>query len=69
MATAGAGDVLSGVIGALVAQGIEDPLQAAMCGVLVHAMAGDRAAADIGERGMLASDVIANLPFVLNPQR
>ena len=67
MATAGTGDVLSGVIGAMLAQGIDDPWTAAMAGVLAHALAGDLAAAEQGERGMLASDITARLPRVLNP--
>jgi NAD(P)H-hydrate epimerase len=64
MATAGMGDVLSGVLGGLLAQGLS-PLQAARAGVCVHACAGDRAAQD-GERGLLARDVIAALRGVLN---
>jgi len=66
MATAGTGDVLAGVIGALVAQGL-DLWQASVCGVVAHAAAGDLAAASIGERGMIASDIIEHLPGVLNP--
>lgn len=66
MATAGSGDVLSGVIGALVAQHL-DLWEAAALGVLAHALAGDRAAARIGERGLLASDITQHLPAVLNP--
>jgi len=68
MATAGSGDVLSGVIGAMLAQGL-DCWDAACAGVAAHAMAGDRAAARIGERGLLASDVTRMLPAVLNPGR
>jgi NAD(P)H-hydrate epimerase len=64
MATAGMGDVLSGVIAGLLAQGMERP-QAAVSGVCVHAIAGDRAALD-GERGMLARDVIAQLRSLVN---
>jgi hydroxyethylthiazole kinase-like uncharacterized protein yjeF len=64
MATGGMGDVLSGVIAGLIAQGLE-PLQAALAGVCVHACAGDRAAAD-GERGMTARDVIDELRAVMN---
>ncbi len=64
MATAGMGDVLAGVIAALIAQGM-DTYAAAMTGVCVHACAGDAAAAQ-GERGMLARDVIAELRGVLN---
>lgn len=64
MATAGMGDVLSGVIGGLLAQGL--PLRtAAELGVLVHAMAGDLAAVD-GERGMLATDLVQRLRQVVN---
>jgi NAD(P)H-hydrate epimerase len=65
MATAGMGDVLSGVIAALIAQGM--PLaDAAVAGVCVHASAGDRAALR-GERGMTAGDVIAELRSIMNP--
>lgn len=64
MATAGMGDVLSGVIGGLVAQGI--PLNnAAKLGVLLHALAGDRAAKQ-GERGMIASDLFVYLRELVN---
>jgi hydroxyethylthiazole kinase-like uncharacterized protein yjeF len=64
MATAGMGDVLSGVIGGLLAQGL--PLAgAALTGVCLHACAGDRAAQG-GERGLLARDVIAELRSLLN---
>jgi len=64
MATAGMGDVLSGVIAGLLAQGLEPPL-AALAGVCLHGAAGDRAAAG-GERGMTAGDVIAELRGLLN---
>lgn len=67
MATAGTGDVLAGVIGALIAQGVTDLWQAAMAGVLAHALAGDLAAAEVGVRGMLASDITVRLPRVMNP--
>jgi NAD(P)H-hydrate epimerase len=65
MATAGCGDVLTGVIAALVAQGADLELAAA-AGVFVHARAGDRAAAS-GERGMLAGDLVEELPTCVNP--
>lgn len=69
MAAAGMGDVLTGVIAAIAAQQA-DPLgalgAAAAVGVLVHAQAGDLAARG-GERGILASDVIAQLPACVNP--
>jgi NAD(P)H-hydrate epimerase len=65
MAAAGMGDVLTGIVAALLAQGlgIED---AAVLGVEIHARAGDRAAAN-GERGLLASDLLAELRAVVNP--
>ncbi len=65
MASAGMGDVLTGIIAALLAQGVELE-HAAAVGVGVHASAGDLAAWD-GERGMLASDLISNLRTVVNP--
>jgi len=66
MATAGTGDVLTGVIAALIAQGLglED---AAAGGVCLHAAAGDAAAED-GERGLLASDLLARIRPLLNPE-
>lgn len=64
MATAGMGDVLSGVIAALLGQGLE-PTTAAVAGVCLHGCAGDRAAV-AGERGMTARDVIVELRAVLN---
>jgi hydroxyethylthiazole kinase-like uncharacterized protein yjeF len=66
MATGGTGDVLSGVIGGLVAQGI--PLgDAAKLGVCLHASAGDLAAASGGERGMIATDLLPFLRQLVNP--
>jgi len=65
MATAGMGDVLTGVIAGLRAQG-GDSAQAARLGVLVHALAGDSAAQG-GQRGLLAGDVIAELRGWVNP--
>jgi NAD(P)H-hydrate epimerase len=66
MASAGAGDVLAGVIGAMLAQGL-DPWEAACTGVVAHASAGDLAAEQIGQRGLIASDITAHMPAVLNP--
>jgi NAD(P)H-hydrate epimerase len=64
MATGGMGDVLSGVIGGLVAQGI--PLaDATKLGVCMHATAGDLAAID-GERGMVALDLMPYLRKLAN---
>jgi NAD(P)H-hydrate epimerase len=56
LGTGGAGDVLTGVIGALLAQGME-AFDAARLGVLVHGLAGERAAAAIGGLGMVAGDI------------
>lgn len=65
MATAGMGDVLSGVIAGFAAQNI--PLNdASKLGVLIHAMAGDLSAKEQGERGMIASDVILHLRRLAN---
>ncbi|MDJ0906651.1 MAG: NAD(P)H-hydrate dehydratase [Woeseiaceae bacterium] len=65
MATPGMGDVLTGVIAALIAQGL-GPEDAAAVGVAVHAQAGDLAA-QAGERGLVASDLLAQLRRVVNP--
>jgi len=65
MATAGMGDVLTGVVAGLRAQ-IADSAQAARVAVLVHALAGDSAAMR-GQRGLIASDVIAELRGWVNP--
>lgn len=56
MATAGSGDVLAGIIGALAAQGY-DGLNAASCGVYIHGLAGDMAADINGQWGLMASDI------------
>lgn len=57
MATAGAGDVLAGVISAFLAQGYS-PDRAALIGVYVHGLAGDMAAEELGEFGVMASDIV-----------
>lgn len=62
MATAGSGDVLSGVIAALLAQGM-NAAEAAALGAYLHGKAGDIAKAKLGEYGMSAGDLAANLPF------
>jgi ADP-dependent NAD(P)H-hydrate dehydratase / NAD(P)H-hydrate epimerase len=65
MATGGMGDILSGVIAGVIAQGL--PLaHAAYCGVLMHALAGDMAANEGGERGMIATDLLPLLRQVAN---
>lgn len=64
LATAGTGDVLAGVIAALIGQGLS-PYDAARAGVYVHGLAGDRAAAARGPIGLAARDVIIELPGAL----
>jgi NAD(P)H-hydrate epimerase len=65
LATAGTGDVLSGVIGAMLAKGMP-VAQAACAGVYVHLRAGQLAAAPHGPDGVIASDVISALPAALS---
>jgi NAD(P)H-hydrate epimerase len=66
MAVGGMGDVLTGVIAALRAQGLS-AFDAACCGALLHAVAGDAAAREGGERGLLPSDLFAHLRRLANP--
>ncbi len=61
MATAGAGDVLTGIITSLVAQGYSSK-HACIVGMYLHGLAGDIAAKTKGEHGLIASDIIENLP-------
>jgi NAD(P)H-hydrate epimerase len=64
LASAGTGDVLAGTIAGLIAQGV-DLFDAASLGVFLHARAGERVAAELGDAGMLASDLLPVLPLVL----
>lgn len=66
LATGGSGDVLAGAIGGLIAQGL-GAADAARAGVLLHALAAADAAADGGERGMLAGDLMPFLRRRANP--
>ncbi|QEA40499.1 NAD(P)H-hydrate dehydratase [Pistricoccus aurantiacus] len=66
MASGGMGDALSGMLGALLAQGLSLD-EAARVGVLLHALAADRAVAAAGERGLLASDLASYARFLSNP--
>ena len=68
LATGGTGDVLAGVIGALLAQG-SDPYSAAVTGVYVHAAAGRRLAEKLGDSGLLAGDLLLEIPQVMNVLR
>ena len=67
MATAGAGDVLSGVVGTLLAQKLDMHLAAAL-GVFIHGLAGDAAAERVGHWAMMASDIVDGLMDVLRKQ-
>ena len=64
MATGGSGDVLSGVIVSLLGQHIM-PLEAAAAGAWIHGAAGDLAARELGEYGMIPEDIIERLPRLL----
>lgn len=66
MATGGMGDILSGMIGGFLAQGLSLN-EAAETGVYLHSKAADLAAETKGERGLLATDVLQYLPQLLNP--
>lgn len=66
MASGGMGDVLSGLIAGLMAQGLSGA-RAAELGVCLHAAAADRAAAVRGERGLLATDLFDHLQQLINP--
>jgi ADP-dependent NAD(P)H-hydrate dehydratase len=61
MATAGSGDVLTGIITALLGQGLSD-FDAAVLGVYIHGLAGDIAAEKIGRVSMMTTDIIDSLP-------
>jgi NAD(P)H-hydrate epimerase len=61
LATGGTGDVLTGIITALVCQNLS-PLDAAVLGAHVHGLAGDLAAADLGQVSLIASDLLRYLP-------
>jgi hydroxyethylthiazole kinase-like uncharacterized protein yjeF len=62
MAKGGSGDVLTGIIAALLAQGGYSSSTAALVGVYVHGLAGDIAKQSVGETALQASDIIAHLP-------
>ncbi len=64
MATAGSGDVLSGIIGAFLGRGI-GAVESSILGVYVHGKSGDMAASYKGESGIIATDLLAYLPYVL----
>jgi len=61
MASGGSGDVLTGIIGSFLGQGM-DPFDAAICAVFIHGLAGDLAAEEFGRRSLIAGDLINYLP-------
>ncbi len=64
MATAGSGDVLTGLIAGFLGQGLTGR-EAAIAGAFIHGMAGDLAAQELGQRGMIAGDILSYVPDAL----
>jgi NAD(P)H-hydrate epimerase len=64
LASGGTGDVLAGAVVGLVAQGLE-PFDAAAQGVYLHGRAGEKVRRELGEAGLLASDLLPNLPLMI----
>ena len=64
MAVGGSGDVLAGILVSLLGQGI-DPLKAAACAAWIHGAAGDRCAEQMGQYGMLPTDMLTQIPYLL----
>jgi len=65
MASAGTGDVLTGMISAFLSQGLS-PIHASILGVYMHGFAGDSAAAEKGEHPLIATDIIEKIPFAFH---
>lgn len=61
MATAGSGDVLTGIVSSFIAQGL-NPFEASKLAVYCHGLAGDMARIDKGEHGLIARDIVENIP-------
>ena len=64
MAVGGSGDVLAGILVSLLGQGIT-PLQASACAAWLHGASGDRCAQKLGQYGMLPTDMVSELPYLL----
>jgi NAD(P)H-hydrate epimerase len=65
MASAGTGDILTGILGGLLAQGV-DPMEAMSLGTYLHGSIADDWAERVGERGMIATDLLPQIPQVLS---
>lgn len=68
MASGGSGDVLTGMVGAFLARGL-DALAAVQAGCFLHGLAGDLARAEQGEEGLIAGDIIAHIPAAFRALR
>ena len=66
MATAGSGDVLSGILAALIGQGLHDLQKAGTIAAYIHGLAGDLAKKKLSSYSMIASDIISHLPYAIN---
>ena len=64
MAVGGSGDVLAGMVVSLLGQGMK-PLEAAACAAWLHGAAGDLCAGEIGQYGMLPTDMLTRIPRLL----
>ncbi|GAE87361.1 ADP-dependent NAD(P)H-hydrate dehydratase [Acetivibrio straminisolvens] len=64
MATGGTGDVLTGMIASFIGQGLE-PVDAAVAGVYLHGICGDRVASVKGEHGLVAGDLAGEIPYAI----
>jgi len=64
MATGGTGDVLTGIIASFIGQGLS-PVDAAVAGVYLHGLCGDRVANTKGEHGLVASDLTGEIPYAI----
>ena len=64
MSTGGSGDVLTGIISSLIGQGVK-PLDAAVAGVYLHGLCGDNVAQRKGEHGLIAGDLVQEIPYVI----
>ena len=68
LTTAGTGDVLAGTIAGLVAQGMP-PFEAAAAGVYIHALAAEELSEELGDRGLVASDLLPAIPRAIRTIR